>query len=309
MTALATAERANARPAPARDALVPLLVAAALAGAMLAPLWLLLLLPLALGVPHVVGDLRVLWLQRTVSITTAQALAVAAPLLAMTALRALAMAGHPSPAAFEVACGVLAVAAAAALGAPATAARRRLVAPVLLLGLVAIAFPRATMLLLAHAHNLVAFAVFAGRARNRGGLAATVVCYLAAWAVVLLAPGSGADGDVALGLRWSALTGDLAPGLDGAFADRLVRSFAFAQAVHYGLWTWTLPRARGTTLQTELGTRGLLVCIALSLLVPVLALQDPVAVRTGYLSLAIAHGWFELAALAFLFTRRRGTAQ
>ena len=290
----------------ASGSFVPALVVVALAGAMLSPLWLLLVLPLVLGVPHVLGDVRVLWLQRPFAISARQVAVVAAPLAGMTLLRALSLAGARTPAALEVACGVLAVTVAAALGTNSLAGRRRLVVPAMVVAAVTIAFPRATTLLLAHAHNLVAFAMFAGIARRHRGVVATIVCYAVAWGVVLAVPGNGTAGDAVGAFGWSTMTDDLAPGLDGAWADRLVRSFAFAQAVHYGLWTWALPRARGTTLRREIGDRGLVGCLLLCAFFPAIALLDPVATRAGYLSLVVCHGWFELAALAFVFARRRG---
>ncbi|MEQ1634274.1 MAG: hypothetical protein ABL997_17975 [Planctomycetota bacterium] len=288
----------------ANGAFVPLLILCALAAALASPLWLLLVLPLVLGVPHVLGDLRVLWFQRAVPVTGKQALVVAAPLLAMTGLRALSLFGVATPGVLEVALGASAVAAGAAVGARSLAARERFVLPLLLASAVAISFPRATTLLLAHAHNVVAFVVFAGLARGRRGLGAPIAIYLTAWLCVLLAPGAGGSGEMFAGLGWTALANELTPGLDTAFQDRLLRSFAFAQAVHYGLWTWALPRARGTTLRSELGNAGFAIAVAACVLVPTLGLFDPVAVRSGYLSLAICHGWFELAALAFVLAHQ-----
>lgn len=310
MTALPAAEfAALRRGSAANGAFVPLLVLCALAAALASPLWLLLVLPLVLGVPHVLGDLRVLWLQRSVPVTGRQALVVAVPLLAMTGLRALSLVSVRTPGVVEVGLGAIAVVAGAAVGARSLAARRTFVLPLLLASAVAVSFPRATTLLLAHAHNVIAFVVFAGLARGRRGLAAPIAIYLVAWSCVLIAPGAGGSGEMFAGLGWTALANELTPGLAAAFQDRLLRSFAFAQAVHYGLWTWALPRARGTTLRSELGNAGFAVAVAACVLVPTLGLFDPVAVRAGYLSLAICHGWFELAALAFVIAHQRSGPQ
>ncbi len=311
MTATTVAERA--RPAggtPSAYAVVAALILVAAAATALLPLWSLLLAPIVLGVPHVIGDLRVLVLQQPDRARRVLATWVLAPLLVLTALRLAAMAGLAVPAELEPACGMLAVLLGVALGGRAGGRRR---APLLAamiavggVGALAVVTPRATSLVLAHAHNLVAFGVWLWWARpGRRGIAAGGL-YVAALAVVVGAPGAfAAGGDAAIGaFRWSTLAHDLAPGLAAPAADAVVRSFAFAQAVHYGLWLWVLPRRRGSSLRTEAGTAAAALCLALCALVPAAALLDAPRVRATYLSLVVFHGWLEFAAIAFLLASR-----
>ena len=80
------AEPAPARaPAAALTLRASLLLVASLAATVIAPLWLLLLAPIVLGVPHVVADLR--WLVLRPGVERRVLLAIAGPLAAMTALR------------------------------------------------------------------------------------------------------------------------------------------------------------------------------------------------------------------------------
>src|SRR5262245_55001832 len=113
------AERIHDPPGASRggNALVPMLVAAAAVLSWLAPLPLVLIGPLLLGVPHVIGDVRVLWLGRPRGFGGSAARAVLAPLFVLTLLRGASPLGLGSNPALEIASGLVAVLPAATMGA------------------------------------------------------------------------------------------------------------------------------------------------------------------------------------------------
>ncbi len=112
----------------------------------------------------------------------------------------------------------------------------------------------------------------------------------------------------------------LSAGLAEPWAMRLVLLFAFAQAVHYGVWLRLIPeddRVQATprpfaatfrALQQDLGAAVLWAAVLLSAGLAVWAVLDLAAARTGYLRLALFHGYLELAACAMLFIQRPTTA-
>ncbi len=286
------------------SASAPLLVTAALALTLLGPLALLLLTPLVLGVPHVVGDLRCLVLSPSARALGLPKLALFVPLAALTALSAAPVLGLESWPRTQLICG-----AAAVLGAILGAghrARWRLPLAVGVLVLAALACWNVALglMVLAHAHNLIAFLWYCAWARNRREAAIAFAAYaLAATAIFSGLAAAPVDADFA-GLSSAKLAAQLAPGASAPFGRNVVASFAFAQAVHYGVWIWLLPRERATSLRQDLGARGLRLFLGCSVLVPLLGLCDPVWARDSYLALASFHGWLELAVLAFLLSRR-----
>ncbi|HZS41320.1 MAG TPA: hypothetical protein VFF06_31035 [Polyangia bacterium] len=293
-----------------------LLLLASLAATVLAPLWLLLLAPIVLGVPHVVADLR--WLVLRPGVERRVLVAIAPPLAAMTALRVINLAGGGSWPAVEIALGGAAIAGAIAFSVERASTQRAaiaLAAAALLIaaGLLA---PRQIALWLGHAHNLVAFGLllawWPAPSRNRAAVALVFAACAALIALGALDPLSRAAGGFAApstGLDFAGLTATLAPGLAPTLALRLVLLFAFAQAVHYAVWLSLLPRAVAprapllSSLRAELGTPGLLVAAALALAVPACGLFAPARTRALYLSLVLFHGWLELALIARLAVR------
>lgn len=275
------------------------LVLGAAALTWLAPMPALLLAPLLLGVPHVVGDLWVLLLrpgaQRRVWPW------VVAPLLGLVLLRALAAAGLGVPAPAEVALGALAV----LLGAASTRSAQR-VGLALLACLPLLVFWDRVGLVLGHLHNAVAVAVLVWWGPRRLGLAVAGVCVVVAAAIFAgladgaLAPFGGLDPD--------SLARTLAPGVAAPWAGRWVSSFCFAQLVHYLCWVGLLPvllrdrpgprRPLLAALRADLGRPLVAAAVVGAVAVPLLATWDPVAVRSGYLSLVLFHGWMELSVLA-----------
>lgn len=292
------AERAAASAAPPLGVVVAL-VLVCLGLTVRAPTAAMLLAPLLLGVPHVLGDLWVLFF-RPGGIHRVGAW-IGPPLLALIALRAGMALGLDYPSALEPLVGTAAV----LLGAASTRSPRRIGAAALLC-LPVWAAPAAAALLLGHLHNAVAVGLLLLWGPRRLGL---TMALLSLGGLGLIAAGVA---DAALrpfaGLDPASLVASLAPGLPHPWADRLVLAFCFGQLVHYLCWTALLPaclrdaggprRPLLRALRQDLGAPLLLLGGLGALALPLAGLGDPVLIRSGYLSVVLFHGWMELAALA-----------
>ena len=304
MAAAPLAERADVADRRARPLLGAWFVVAALCVAIAMPLPAMTLGPLLLGVPHLLGDFRVLWLQRPGGIVDKEILRILAPLLAMTAVRPLAAFGLPDPAGWEAALGVVAIAVGAHAGFAARGVRR-LVPVVALPGMaLAVAFAPIVQLGLAHAHNVVAFVAWLWWTRRAGSPWGVALLYVAAWIAVLALPISEAElASSSFGATFATFASGLAPGLGAAFGALVVRSFVFAQLVHYAIWSFALPRVDAA--REDRTSRGMwIAAVCACAIVPIVGAFDPLGVRGAYLSLVVFHGWFELAVFAFLAARR-----
>ncbi|TNF27831.1 MAG: hypothetical protein EP329_18950 [Deltaproteobacteria bacterium] len=293
-----------------------------------APLWLLLLGPLLLGVPHIVSDLRYLVVRPPLPLGRAPLLALAVGLGGMTALRLGAALGGPLLLEAEMALGGGAILATLAL----TPGRRgwRAVAFAVVAGLTVygVANPWDTALWVGHLHNFVAFAWWLALARDGGPwrrVAFVAALYLAVVVAILAGALDGLftlawTGDAA-GLRFEELALSLAPDAEPVMAVRLVTLFAFAQSIHYAVWLRLVPQRSSDRrpppsldrsvrdLRADLGAWGLRAVVVASVLVPLAALVDATETRYVYLLLALFHGWLELAVLsALLVARRPGAA-
>jgi hypothetical protein len=298
------AERIGAADRPAHTLHGALFVVVSLAIAFVAPVSAMTLGPLLLGAPHLVGDLRVLWLQRPGGILDAEILRIFVPLLAMTLVRPALAIGFPEPAMCEVALGVVAIAIAAHAGFASSRRRLHVIAAAVPLLAFAMAFAPAVQLTLAHAHNVVAFAAWLVWTRHRGFAWGAAGLYVAAWMAALALP--IADGELdalSFGATFATFANGLAPGLGSVDGALVVRSFVFAQLVHYGIWMFALPRVEAA--REERASRGLwIAAVCACAIVPIVGAFDPLGVRGAYLSLVVFHGWFELAVFTFLAARR-----
>jgi hypothetical protein len=280
-----------------------------------APLALLALGPIVLGVPHVLADVRYLWVQPGHHRRRGVWLLVVPPL----AIGAVAG---------QVAWGF--VAAALALFAVPAAHWRRALGLALLVPLAVAAFRWTTLsnLLFAQLHNVVAVALWwAMFPRQRRWHLAVVGLFVA----VCAALGSGLlDGAIAAaaGMGGGELAGRglahharaLAPTCGPDMGARIVALYAFGQSVHYAVWLRLVPeqaRSRPSprpfmasyhALKSELGLPLLALAALAALAVAVWAVVDLWAARDGYLRAAIFHGHLELAAGALWFAGRRSGA-
>lgn len=301
-------------------------MAVALTLTVLAPVWLLLLGPLVLGVPHVASDIRYLLVRPPLPLGRRGLVLLLGPLLLMTFLRVLSTLGAPFYAELEIALGSAAMLGGVAL-APRGNPRQKGLAFAVVLALTAVALlsPWTSLVIIAHVHNFVAFGLWLWLFRvevSRRALFLIAGSYLA----VLALPLSGAldgvlldhasQGDVGhFGLIEMADT--LAPGLELDLALRLVATYAFAQSLHYAIWLRLIPqrfdpRVAPPTFERSLarvrgdfGAIGFGLLVVLTLAIPAAALAfDAGQVRNVYLLAALAHGWLELGIIAALVARR-----
>ncbi|MGE0785400.1 MAG: hypothetical protein AB7S26_06920 [Sandaracinaceae bacterium] len=287
------------------------LTALALLGATVWPLWVLALGPIVWGTPHVLSDVRYLWVRPGRHRSIAMWIAIGIPLVV------LSVTAHPAWG-FAASIGAVLVARGSHL--------RRALVGLVALGLVAVALIDAshTTVVFAHVHNFVGVVLWlAWRPRRTRKHWLLVATFVAACALIV----SGALDPLVLGLGgldanpgglslWLHL-GTLAPGMDGMVAVRLVLLFAFAQSVHYAVWVRLVPeedRARETprtyaatlrALRAEMGTFLVVATIVVALGVAVWAAYDVYEARNGYLRAVLFHGHLELAAIALLMIEGR----
>lgn len=278
---------------------------------LLAPMWLLALGPIILGVPHLVADARYLVAQPKLHERGALVWLAALPLIAS---------GLGAPPAFALLVLVPSVLMARA------SLQRKLVGLAVWLAMTLVALQWSTPFLYAflHLHNVVAVGWWwALRPRTR--LSVLVPLLVAVGTVALLA--GVADPFITAFGTWGAPAtatslGDFvasnAPMSDAVLGARLVLSFAFLQSVHYAMWLRLVPedarrrpaprpfRETWRALEHDFGLPLLLVFVALSLLIALWGAVDLGQARLGYLRLAAFHGYLELGAAAvFLVEGRR----
>jgi len=181
---------------------------------------------------------------------------------------------------------------------------------VIALAIPALLAPRATMLVLLHGHNVVAFVVWLGYTRALRSARIAIVGFVAI-AIALIAAGAfdfALTSSRAAGLELDALARVFAPGLDAIAGARIVLVYAFAQALHYILWLYVIPRSSPgrASLRREFGRLGVALLAVATLAVPLLAIAGTAThIRSAYLALVVFHAWLELAVIAFLVAERR----
>jgi hypothetical protein len=289
----------------------------------LTPTLLLAVGPVFLGVAHVIADLRFLVLRRGLGRGWLAVIALACATLIL--LRAASEFGLPFSIGSRLELGVVTLWMGAALMAGGLASRRigRILVgavAVIALGIWAQIDPFAVRVAFAHVHNLIALLLwlFLFRGRLRAVLLPlALICALAA----LLLSGESyfwteRFGSLDLmGLHVLEAADGLAPGLPLREAAGLTLSFTFLQSVHYSTWLLVLPqedvRGQGTatwrmavrSMTRELGRIGLWIALGTMVLVPIAACFDLHGARNLYLSLAMFHGYLELALGAYFFAR------
>jgi len=281
--------------------------AVALCLTVLFPLQLLVVGPLLLGVPHLLADARYL---------------VAKPGLHRRAAF-WALCAAPACAAWiwpHASLGFAAVLG-AALAARASEAKRA-IAAILAAALIAVCtfYGPLADVVMAHAHNVIAVALFAVWARRRTSMHWAPLAAFAIGSALLFGGAFDRHAYHALGRGFvdpSSLLSSVAPVRGAAWSTRLLLFFAFAQSMHYGVWLRLVPeqdrerpgmrsftsslRALVRDLDKPLVAAGALVALAL-LLWSVRSLE---AARLGYLRLALFHGPLELGAATLLLLEGR----
>ncbi|MEQ9073900.1 MAG: hypothetical protein RLP09_08570 [Sandaracinaceae bacterium] len=294
------------------------LIGLALLGAIFLPMWLLALGPIVWGVPHVLGDVRYLWVRPGHHRRLALSAAVGVSLLI------LSVTAHPS--------WGFASAGLAALLARGAWWKKALAAAVAV-GLVWVAWRHSfwTAVVFAHAHNLIGVALWWSWRRRMGRLHwLPLAAFVAGGALLLsgwidpLLYWAGALDPRPSGLDVYYHLGALAPAVPGMLAVRLVLLFCFAQSVHYAVWVRLVPeedRPRETprtfaatlrALRADFGAPLLTLAFVAAVGLAGWAAWDVFAARHGYLRAVLFHGHLELVAAALLFvegTRPRGATE
>jgi hypothetical protein len=285
------------------------------------PAPLLVLIPLLLGVPHVVADFRYLVLRRIAETRTRASIVVGcAALFGVNAFGLLSPRFDIARA--EVTLGALVVIVSGLVAFASTprawtgreAARGAFVlGAVAILGWTAQLHSRSALVLLVHLHNAVALVAWLWlfRARVRSVLLSLAVI---SGAAALLVSGALVPAALRIGM-WKGLGTNLlaaadwlAPGVPGSLGVGLALSFIFMQSVHYLVWLVLVPSdERGGVVSFrrsfrdfigELGVLGTVAAVGASALVLGFGAVAPFATRNAYLSLASFHVWLELAVLA-----------
>jgi hypothetical protein len=309
-----------------RDTRIPLLataqVALLLAVTVTRPLWLFVVGPIVLGVPHLASDVRYLVLRQRVA-RPVIALALVAT-LALVTLHALPLAGVLVPDASRL--DVVTGGAWVLLALLAGARERRSLAPLVALplvlgvGLYAAAHAGLARLVLAQAHNVVGIGAWLLLFRRNRRAAILPLAAIAA-GTLLLATGTAlpwanrAGGLEGLGVSLWRVGAYLAPGTTALGGASLALVFVFLQAVHYAVWLVWIPqdelpgqgtltfRMTGRGLVRDFGAAGVALIAAGCVVLAGAAAFDARAAVAAYMSLATFHGYLELAMLAYLAAR------
>lgn len=271
-----------------------------------APLYLLTLGPVLLGVAHLLADVRYLVVRQGLHTRRALLLTVAPLMVAQTWYPSAALA--------------LCTAAVAAACARASLARRSLVGGLALgLSLACLGRPEVAAVCFVHAHNLVALSLWVWWARrDRWHVVPALIAFAVCTALIFVGEldgaviGSGAQRTSFLALDVHVLMQGVASLVDPLLDVRLLLFFAFAQSVHYAVWTRLIPeedrpregprsyRASYTALARDLDTRFLLGVVLIAVYFAARGLLDPEVGRAQYLRFALFHGPLELAAATIL---------
>lgn len=290
----------------ARVAVVALsMVAFSCLATMVAPLALLALGPILLGVPHLLADVRYCIVRS--GLHRSRALWLAGVPIGAVALGA------------DLTIGLVAIG--IAIAGSRASRRRRAVGLVLVGGLLVsmMFFERWIDLALLHVHNFVAVGLWLAWRERRGcwhlaalGLLGVCLAAIVLWPAPLgltsLAPTS-------VPVRHYLVT--LAPGLPEDVAIRLVLSFAFMQSVHYGLWLRVVPeedrerrtprtfRASLRALDRDVGWWLVRLTLLATIGLAIWAAVDLFGARIGYLRFARFHAVVELCIAALLLAEKR----
>ena len=173
------------------------------------------------------------------------------------------------------------------------------------------------MIVFAHLHNFIAVLLWwFWRPRVRLLHSFVPILFLGASLLLLfglLSPLANGFEWIPSGMDASYHLQSLAPGVAAPWGVRLVLLFAFAQAVHYGVWLRLIPEddrpqqtprtftASARALHADLGSILLIVATTLILGIAIWAAFDLANARFSYLRMALFHGYLELAAASFLF--------
>ena len=276
-----------------------------------APLWLIAVGPIVLGVPHLLADFRYLVVRPGLHARRGFGWLLALPAALTWVWPTISM-------------GLVACAGAIVLARGGRAAKALACVAWLAVFVLARFGGRTSDIVFAHLHNLIAVGLWLMWARRTQKLHAWV---LGLFAVAGAAIFSGFVEQIAWKMHAFDFSGNavdidrlvktLSPFADPYVGLRLVLFFAFAQAVHYAIWLRWIPeedRPRAgmrsfassyRALAEDIGPRLLLLFAIVTVALVGWALIDLRAARDGYLRMAIFHGHLEIAVATLLLLESR----
>ncbi len=289
-----------------------LLSAASAATVLFAPLWILLLSPIILGVPHVAADIRYLVLDPPGG-RQRELLLVLVPVLLLLICGVAAVFGVERRLGVEIALGMGAIGLALIQTAPqrgeeGEGARLLLLAVLLVVTAFLLKHQRETQLVLMHLHNYIAMAIwftlFQGTGSRREGQTILLVLLCS---LIVVGVGGLVQPELAAALGSPAGFGPreaaavILPGLSLPFAGAVIRLYAFSQLTHYIVWLFLVPSAGNRrTLTEDFGLIGTTVLALLIAAVLGAGAFFPIKTRELYLTASSFHAWLEIACGAFL---------
>jgi hypothetical protein len=314
-----------------RDARVPFIAAAQIAliftVTVTRPLWLFVLGPIVLGIPHLMSDVRYLILKQRV--TRAVIFVAGAASAMFVGLRVLDL-FHAAPAhwaSLEMSLAVAWIFFAIVSGAHEGKSRAPLLfLPVLLvLGTFAALHAGIVRIGFAHAHNVIGIGAWIVLFRkNKRAVILPALALIGAVALLI----SGAtlplltqNGFSSFGFDLGGVGRALAPGVSASVAEGVALSFVLLQSVHYANWLVWIPqdslpgegtftfRMTARSLVSDFGIPALAFFAMLAIALGGSALFHARAAVGTYMSLATFHGYFEIAILAYFAARGRDHAK
>jgi hypothetical protein len=297
-----------------------------------APIWMLAIGPLVLGIPHLFSGLR--YLPKTLSINKSERISkfIALILFAVALLRLFS--GHSSlQLSWEwIALGTIAIAFAFCLELTLRLSARFLILAPLAAGSWYFPFETAGGLLLGH--NFIAFFFWTATTKNRHEKNVSLIAF-SIFSLLTAALLAGAADPViqffSHALPTLITSPSLGPALDPLFLatqilpgnmnpiwlERALSAFAFGQAVHYFVWLKAIPeqdtrqevplsftQSKRATIR-DLGKPLAYVAAAASMaFIFAIGFYQLGYLREIYIAASAAHGYVELAALPFLLKRQ-----
>jgi len=290
-----------------------------------APVAVMAISPALLGVPHLASDIRYLVIRQNLPRWWLRAaLGGCLALFALRLVDELALGGGATGRIEMILAGTW-IAGAGVAGAAVSGAWRRLRVALPIVGALAVlgaVFPDTSRLVFAHLHNVVALVLWAFLFRKRLWVAVAPFALIAI-AIPLFLSGATTPltaqlgGDAAFGLSLAQVSSWLAPGCGPDLAIGIALSYIFLQGIHYAVWLGWIPQEELPGQSTmsfksslrsvvrDLGTVGFWIVLGLMVVVLGASFVNLHGTRNLYLSLAVFHGYLELAMLCFLVMARR----
>jgi hypothetical protein len=289
------------------------------------PVLLFALGPVLFGVAHVAADVRYLVLRQELAGWWRHVVWLGcAALLAVRTSTALGVSMDATTLETLLAAAFLATASVAGRARGGSTSRTALsLSATVAAATAALLHPDGARLVFLHAHNLIAVGLwlylFAARRRS-----AALPLFLIAAFAGLLASGAlyrttlASPGASAFHLHVFTISDWIAPFARADLAVGLVSAFVFLQSMHYGVWLSSVPqetlKTQGTTTFrmsvrswfSDFGVPGGLAIAVAAVAVLLGGVFELHRTRELYLSLAMFHGYLELALLAYFFVLRGG---